>query len=352
MNRREFVNLLGLSPIIASLHVAGCTVAGAKIFPDWSENVPPLATWTYANGDDISTDMKRRSLAGNVCRFPLVSVISMDRKHLAGKTAPSYDHYRDAIRETNPQIKMLAHLNASESHTPSSPGQRVIHVMGGEFGDTGNEPEDNPGTIWFEKPKGRVVMVRTRWGRKAVMDFRKQRARDALFAAMETQYVGGYSLSGPGRWWDGLYLDQLIVPGARLGAFGREREEMVSGLQAVLTRFHNSYPHAIVIGNSPRNFIDINGELNEGRMNSVKEVLSSNGHITPELNIYMYKPVRAATDKRIAIELGRALKYGAFFSYHYGDSPFTHNPWPETFSKLLDKYPKWAGHLSNLQLDS
>ena len=238
MKRRGFLKTLGLAPAAAGFMSLGSweqAAAAEKTSPFAFSDVPPLVTLTYANGKLISSAAQRRSLARNVARFPIASVISMDRHHSTGKLLPNCDSYRDTIRETNPQIRMLAHLNASESRTPSSPGQRVIHSLGGESGRLGNEPQDNPGTIWFERPRGHVVVRNTHWGRKAIMDFRLQRAQDALFRAMETQYVGGYSNGGADRWWDGLFLDQLIVPGLGWGAMPSARAEMISALQRAVS---------------------------------------------------------------------------------------------------------------------
>ena len=101
----------------------------------------------------------------------------------------------------------------------------------------------------------------------------------------------------------------------------------------------------------PVDFNDINGELNEGRGRDLHEIASIDGHADPEINIYMYKPDRPAAEERIARELDRARAQGAFFSYHYGPTPFSLSPWPETFSSLLGDYPSWRDHLMNLGLD-
>jgi hypothetical protein len=355
VNRRGFGQLISALPIGVLLSGIGLSEkanARTKGTLSWPIDVPPIATWTYANGDELSSEAKRKVLAKTVCRFPLISVISMDRDHKTGKFLKNCSLYRNMLRETNPEARLLGHLNASESHTPSSPGQRIIYAVGGEHGRLGNEPQNNPGTIWLERPKGHVVIRHTPWGAKSMMDFRLHRAQDTLFSAMETQYISGPSgrLGEPG--WDGLFLDQLIVPGLRWGVTPLERKEMISGLQIVLSRFRSRYPNAIVIGNSPLNFADINGEVNEGRGDDLDEVASSLNHAEPELNVYMYKPAKPASETTIAAEMNLALERNAFFSYHFGRQPFSFSPWPKSFSTLLDSYPKWRDYLTRLHLVS
>ncbi len=293
---------------------------------------------------------QRAALIRNICKYPIVAVTSQDQDHWNCGEYPQYDVFRDEIRATNPQIKMLAHLNATESHQASSPGSRVIWSAGGEYGFHGHEPQDRPGTIWYEKPKGRVIVRDSGWGPKAMMDFRLKRAQDTLYSAMVTQYTGGYSRTGNNRRWDGVYLDQLIVPGSGWGTSITERQQMVVGLQSVLTRFRSRYPDAIVVCNSSRDYADINGEMNEGRADEIREVASYWRHSQPEINVYMFKPVKEASEAQISAELMKAMSYGAFFSYHYGENPYTSSPWPATFTRLLDSYPAWKELLASLAL--
>lgn len=307
-------------------------------------------TWAYHNGADIDTAEKRAIIINEVAKFPVVSMVSVDTKEDGG-ASPAYEGFRNELREANPKCKILAHLNAVESETPDSPGQRIIKTNHGDsypidafFGP----PSNAINHVWYENPPGTILLHTGAFGTKAYLDMSRTEAQDLLYNAMVGQYgedADSWPQSTTNAYWDGLYLDQFIhvfggTPNVQgVGASEVEQEADRVGLQNVLTRFRERYEGAVVVVNTNYNYRDCAGELLEGRTADIDEAASSAGHTFPEINVYMHKPASVATDAEIQTEYNRARSVEAYFAYAPGPDFFTSTEpteiWPEAFNTLI-----------------
>ena len=209
-------------------------------------------------------------------------------------------------------------------------------------------PSNSGGNYWYD-PAGTILYIDSASGTKAYLDLSQTDAQDLLYNAMVGQYkedAASWPQSTSGAYWDGLYIDQFIkVPNAPsltlqgTGPDAAERAADVVGLQAVMRRFKERYPGALVVCNTNEDYYTANGELLEGRPDDISEAATFAGHSFPEMNVYMYKPATAATDAEIISGYELAQSVGAYYAYAPGPLYFTNttpeNIWPSVFTEWI-----------------
>lgn len=308
VTRRSFL-------IHAAMTVAGLSV-GASLLPkspvanaelhaptnlQLLGRIPPLFCIAYIDPDISSHQGQEATIA----KYPLTLVPQdMRRSQIA---------WRDRIQELNPNIRMLSYQMVIEETPIPGPGH-------GRMRQVNNS--------WCTYPGGFHPTVRSGSGRSLrIFDPRNPEWQDGFVDACRATLS-----SHP---YAGLFLDQCTVYD-KAHPFPSVREEMRQALQMTILRIRSEFPQALIIGNSSYDWKGLNGELNEGRPQTMaKEFKAVDGHAQPRTELYNTVLRRADDIETAKREMALAHSFGAFYC---AAVDYQHVLWFDIFDQVIAQY--------------
>lgn len=176
--------------------------------------------------------------------------------------------WKDAIRAVNPDAIILGYQMIAEETNAADrgPGDIVMAALSGGSPDAymRNGPEGNDtGTITVNISNGLNLF-----------DYRKRVYTDGILSALDA-VMASYP-------YDGFFLDNCNVfvnhhPQASV------RAACMDALKVITSKIRARFPDKVLIGNGPRKFPGLNGEMNENRPADYRSELSAYaGHSLPE----------------------------------------------------------------------
>lgn len=298
--------LAGLALGSQTLQTLSAQGAGSLLAPSnlRVDGQPPLFCIAYID-PDIPSQANQESL---IARYP-ITLVPQDMR-------ATHVQWRDRIKQLNPNIVMLAYLVVIEETTVPGPGHDRMRLV-----------KD----AWCVYPGGFHPTVRVGSSPRdfQIFDPRKVVWQEAFLEACRITLQ-----SYP---YDGLFLDQCTVY-EKAHPFPGVKAEMRQAVQITLLRLRQEFPHKIFVGNSKYNWQGLNGELNEGRPESLSsEVAPFAGHVQPTMNFYntiLKDPNDIELVKR---EMALAHSLGTYYSAAVN---YQHVLWFEVFDEIMTRYKK------------
>lgn len=266
-------------------------------------SIPPLFCTAYID----PTIQVQAGQEAVVAKYPLI-LISQDVRL-------PFERWRNRVKELNPSIVMLGYQLVIEETTVPGPG----HDIQRQLLDS-----------WCVYPDGSfpTIYVRPATRRFKLFDPRKEAWQSNFLEACRAT-INSYP-------YDGLFLDQCSVHGIA-HPVEEVRSEMRQALQDTLTRVRKEFPSKILVGNSRYHWSGLNGELNEGRANSMDELDPFSGHVVPRIQMYQ-SLLRHSYD--IAVmkkEMAKAHARGAFYG---AAANYQHALWFDEFDDVIAQFKR------------
>jgi len=85
------------------------------------------------------------------------------------------------------------------------------------------------------------------------------------------------------------------------------------------------------VGNGVENWMGLNGEMNEGRIGQIGELVPSVGQVVPNMNLYYMVGNASTTDAEITAVYQHVKQTGGWFGLHRTDAAMH---WPALFEAL------------------
>lgn len=183
--------------------------------------------------------------------------------------------WKDAIRSVNPDAIILGYQMLSEETNAADrgPGDLVMASLSGGTPDAymRNGPNgDDTGTITLNQSNGLKLF-----------DYRKRVYRDGILSALDA-VMASYP-------YDGFFLDNCNVFQAHHPQ-ASVRQACMESLKALTSQIRGRFPNSVIIGNGPRKFPGLNGEMNENRPADFRAELSPYaGHEQPEAPVSVWQ---------------------------------------------------------------
>lgn len=229
-------------------------------------------------------------------------------------TRPSAVSWLNVIRGIKPSIKLLAYLIVTEEPGAAPGAGNTILMDRNRWDAAQQEP-------WLMTPAGDIAAITVaNWKRKRLFDFRlpvwQQSFKDAC-AAILSAYP-----------FDGLFLDNCTASWAKHAA---GNPGLSQSLQSVLLDVRRSYPDKILVGNGVENWMGLNGEMNEGRIGQIGELVPSVGQVVPNMNLYYMVGNASTTDAEITAVYQQVKQLDGWLGLHRTDAAIH---WPAIFDTL------------------
>jgi hypothetical protein len=248
-----------------------------------------------------------------VAKYPLIV--------FGSRTQAADIAFKNTVKAINPRIKILAYVLGNERTQQSNPGLPFWNAV----------PVDDDHECNYLV---NGVKFYPSIGGKHLFDFRTAEYRTAFSAACDATLA-----SWP---YDGLYIDNCTVFDAANPDAGI-RQDMRDALQVCISDVRAAHPGIIFIGNSQENWVDLNGELNEGRFSDWDELTPVAGQASPNINIaqcYVTSPeLGTLTEAQIETQMLDAHALGAFYAISPSRNDYQHALWYDFFDDVIAAYP-------------
>ena len=259
--------------------------------------MPRLFCVAYIN-PDVPGQANQESM---IARYPL-TIVPQDMRITHVK-------WRDRIKHLNASIVMLGYLNVITETSVPGPGHVVMRKVK---------------NAWCMYPGGSIPTLRMARNVR-LFDPRKVQWQDAFLEACRTT-LESY------RYFDGLFLDNCTVFEIA-HPIPEVKAEMRQALQTTLLRLRQTFPDAILIGNSSYNWQGLNGEMNEGRSHKIlDEVDSFTGHASPSMDLYVSILKNSNDRAKVKREMALAHSQGACYS---ACVDYQHVLWFDAFDEVM-----------------
>ena len=262
--------------------------------------IPPLFCVAYVTPDAFG----QRGQEPMVAKYPLALVPQDNRLH--------FKRWRDRVKAINPGIVLLGYQMVIEETMVPGPGHDRLRKAQNS---------------WCVYPGGIIPTVESKPKRMRIFDPRNPEWRDSFLEACR-HTLSSYPF-------DGLFLDQCSVF-YKAHPLQGVRQEMKVALQETLLELRREFPKAILVGNSRESWSGLNGEMNEGRPDTLaKEFEFFSGHVLPRVELcqtYLRRDNDVETVKR---EMSLAHQYGGFYGACVNAQ---HVLWFDIFDEIIAKY--------------
>lgn len=310
MLRRTFIQGAGIalgSALAPSTLIAAPTqnemAIQANNIIDWSSGMKPLYCLAYID----PANKLHRGQERTIAKFP-IAVIPQDNR-------PQFGPFRIKLRQYNPTQKVLAYHATLDEHGVPGPAHDIIRKAK-------NSWITLPGGITptIDIPSGKVL-------KRRIYDPRNLEFRQRFIEACDL-LINKYKF-------EGIFLDNCtIYPKFRNIPF--LGDELMEGLQQLITEVRNEFQNAILIGNSSYSWAGLNGEMNEGRPNDlIKEAKSLETHVEPYINMYHFFMKNDGDLVNAEKNFRHALENRCFYGVGVNTTKIT---WYPFFDKVLLEY--------------
>ena len=220
----------------------------------------------------------------------------------------------DSIKAINPNIKLLAYLIVNhEPGTAPGAGNDILRDA-----NRWNAVQQEP---WLMTADGNIVAIQLDgWKSRRLYDYRKAIWKDSFKLACDA-VLAAYPF-------DGLFLDNCTASWVK---YEPNIPALTTALQSSLLDIRRAYPSKWLIGNGVENWMGLNGEMNEGRLNDVGELAPVNGQVVPNLNCYLFITTPTTTDLELQTAYNAIAPYGAWYGVQRNDNVLY---WPTLFDTI------------------
>lgn len=221
----------------------------------------------------------------------------------------------DSVRALNPAIKIIAYLIISQE-PGSAPGVGNTILM-----DTNRWTAANQDPWLITPTLDIAAMQLDTWKNRRLFDYRKAVWQTACKDACRA-ILAAYPF-------DGLFFDNCTASWSKHLSYGGAA--LATSLQNVLLDIRREFPSKLLIGNGVENWMGLNGEMNEGRIADLAELLPYVGQVVPNANVYFMGLQPTTTDQQIQDTFLQVKPYGAMFGAYRWDGVLS---WPAIFDTL------------------
>ena len=263
--------------------------------------IPPLFCTAYID-PTIQTQAGQEAI---VAKYPLALVPQDMRTQLV--------RWRDRVKEFNPSIILLAYQLVIEETTVPGPG---------------HDKQRELSSAWCINPDGSYPTTEYLKKKLRLFDPRKKEWQNNFLEACRAT-VTSYP-------YDGLFLDQCTVH-TIAHPVEEARAEMRQAVQDTLTMVRKEFPSQVVVGNSRYHWNGLNGELNEGRANSMDELDPFPGHVAPRIQMYQSLLRHSYDIGMMKKEMAKAHARGAFYG---AAANYQHALWFDEFDDVIAQFKR------------
>lgn len=222
----------------------------------------------------------------------------------------------NAVKTLKPTIKIIAYQIVSEEPGQAPGPGNTILMARSRWDAAQQEP-------WLMTASGDIAAFTVSgWKRKRMFDYRlpvwQSAFKDACAAVFATFP------------YDGMFFDNCT---ASWGKHQPANPSASQSLQSVLLDVRRMYPEKWFIGNGVENWLGLNGEMNEGRILDLNELIPVSGQIVPNVNCFSFPLTPTTTDAEIQSAYNLIKPYGAWFGAHRWDGVLH---WPAVFNSIED----------------
>lgn len=272
---------------------------------DWSNGMKPLYCLAYIDPENKNHKNQEEFIS----KYP-ISVIPQDNR-------PRYISFKQRLRELNNTQKIFGYMMLIDENGLRGPAHELVRKVNNS---------------WLTLPGGIVPTKDIPSG-----NIKKRRLYDPRSAEFRSRFVEACQLLVDQHDFDGIFLDNCTIYG-RFASIPVLGDDLLEGLQQLITEIRTALPETILIGNTRYNFTGLNGEMNEGRPNElVKEAKPIPGQVQPYINMFHYYMKGSSKKDLLFAEnyFRLALQNKCFFGT--GINPQTIR-WYEFFDRVLAEY--------------